>query len=91
MLIPSCPFIAFIYIYTIHYFFYFSLLPVSFADSVGTKNINGKDYVIYMVNAGETVYGISSKYKVPINELNRVKSGIGKWLKNRSINYITHY
>jgi LysM repeat protein len=51
------------------------------ADSVGTKNVNGKDYVIYMVNAGETVYGISSKYKVPINDLLELNPELENGLK----------
>lgn len=62
-------------------FFILKSASATVADSVGTKNINGKDYVIYMVNAGETVYGISSKYKVPISELLELNPELENGLK----------
>ena len=38
-------------------------------DSVGVTKLNGKMHIRYMVSPGETIYRISTKYKVPISDL----------------------
>ncbi len=38
-------------------------------DSIGKRNIDGKEFIVYLVSGGETVYGISSKFHVPIDIL----------------------
>lgn len=44
----------------------FAYTPV---DSIGRKSVDGKDFIIYMVSGGETIYGISTKFNVPIDQL----------------------
>jgi LysM repeat protein len=38
-------------------------------DSIGVTKINNKLHIRYMVSPGETLYGISSKYGVPLTDL----------------------
>jgi LysM repeat protein len=42
---------------------------LSLKDSVGTETINGKVFVLYRVEAKETLYGISNKYQLTVAEL----------------------
>lgn len=41
----------------------------SSTDSIGIKEKNGKQYILYLVNAGETIYSISTRFQVPISTL----------------------
>jgi LysM repeat protein len=38
-------------------------------DSTGVIKLNGKLHIQYMVSPGETIYGISTKYGVPLSDL----------------------
>lgn len=38
-------------------------------DSIGTEEQNGQTFVLYQVEAKETLYSISNKYGLPVNEL----------------------
>ncbi|MFN8414794.1 MAG: LysM peptidoglycan-binding domain-containing protein [Cytophagaceae bacterium] len=63
------------------------LLAVSWAsfagiqDSVGVTKLNGKLHVQYLVSPGETVYGISTKYGVPLTDLFEINPEIENGLK----------
>lgn len=50
-------------------------------DSIGVTKINNKMHVRYLVEPGETVYGISTKYKVPVSELLEINEELEKGLK----------
>ncbi|MDF2457418.1 MAG: mltD [Cytophagaceae bacterium] len=50
-------------------------------DSIGVTKINNKLHVRYLVEPGETVYGISTKYKVPVSELLEINEELEKGLK----------
>ena len=50
-------------------------------DSIGVSKINGKLHVKYMVEPGETVYGISTHYKVQVSELLEINPDLEKGLK----------
>jgi LysM repeat protein len=50
-------------------------------DSIGAAKVNGKIHVKYLVEPGETVYGISSKYKVPVSELLEINPELEHGLK----------
>ena len=54
-------------------------------DSIGIKTINGIEHVLYLVNAGETIYGISTKYQVSIEDLMRVNPDLEHGLKTGQI------
>lgn len=38
-------------------------------DSVGVEKINGESYIIHEVDEKETLFGISRRYKTPVNEI----------------------
>ena len=50
-------------------------------DSIGVTKINNKLHVRYLVEPGETVYWISTKYKVPVSELLEINEELEKGLK----------
>jgi LysM repeat protein len=50
-------------------------------DSIGVTKMNGKLHVKYMVEPGETVYGISTHYKVSVSELLEINPDLEKGLK----------
>jgi len=50
-------------------------------DSIGVTKLNGKLHVRYMVEPGETVYGISTHYKVQVSELLEINPDLEKGLK----------
>jgi LysM repeat protein len=50
-------------------------------DSIGVTKINNKIHVRYLVEPGETVYGISTKYKVPVSELLEINAELESGLK----------
>lgn len=43
--------------------------PEAKVDSIGTETINGKVFVIHRVDAGETLYGISKRYVVTLDQI----------------------
>jgi LysM repeat protein len=48
----------------------FSMLqPESPRDSIGIETINGKMFIIHRVAEKETLYGISRRYNVPVNQI----------------------
>jgi LysM repeat protein len=38
-------------------------------DSIGTETINGKVFILHKVTAGETLYGISKRYNVTVDQI----------------------
>ena len=38
-------------------------------DSIGTETIKGKVVVLHKIDAGETLYGISKRYAVTVEEI----------------------
>lgn len=53
-------------------------------DSIGFTKENGKFYVKYLVEPGETIYRISTKYGIPVSDLLEEKSWVGKRTKSGS-------
>jgi len=49
-------------------------------DSIGSETINGKVYVLHQVEGGETVYSISTKYKVRMRDIVAVSPEVKKGL-----------
>jgi len=63
--------------------FLFISKPALFAspiDSIGSEVINGKVYVLHQVEDGETVYSISTKYKVRMRDIVAVSPEVKKGL-----------
>ncbi|HSZ24314.1 MAG TPA: LysM peptidoglycan-binding domain-containing protein [Cytophagaceae bacterium] len=57
---------------------------VSFAeikDSVGVTKVSDKLYILYMVSPGETIYGISTKYGIPVSDLLEINPELESGLK----------
>ena len=54
-------------------------------DSIGMKTIDGKPHILYLVNAGETIYSISTKYQVSIEELMNVNPELENGLRTAQI------
>ena len=54
-------------------------------DSIGINKVNGKWYLKYMVSPGETIYRISSKYKVPVTDLLETNPELENGLKTGQI------
>lgn len=50
-------------------------------DSIGVSKINDKIHVRYMVSPGETIYGISTKYGVPVSDLMELNPVLENGLK----------
>ena len=60
-------------------------------DSIGIRTIEGKPFIIYMVSAGETIYGISTKYQVGIDKLMAMNPELENGLKTGQIINIPYY
>lgn len=58
--------------------FVFAFLP---QDSIGFTKENGKFYVKYLVEPGETIYRISTKYGIPVSDLLDENPELEKGLK----------
>lgn len=63
----------------------FSLSSYAIVDSIGMKTVNGKPHILYLVNAGETIYGISTKYQVSLEELMNVNPELQDGLRTGQI------
>jgi LysM repeat protein len=50
-------------------------------DSVGVDRINNKLHILYLVAPGETIYGISTKYGIPVSDLLEINPELEKGLK----------
>jgi LysM repeat protein len=50
-------------------------------DSVGVTKVNDKLHVQYMVSPGETIYGISTKYGIPVSDLLEINPELESGLK----------
>ncbi len=71
-------------IYSLLFVFAITLVNQAYAgpkDSIGVTKLNGKLHVKYMVEPGETVYGISTHYKVQVSELLEINPDLEKGLK----------
>ncbi len=58
--------------------------PFSYArimDSVGVTKISEKLHIQYMVSPGETIYGISTKYGIPVSDLLEINPELESGLK----------
>lgn len=66
-------------------FYLFFLLSTSILgnplDSIGIERINGKVYVIHEVDKGETLYSISRRYDVSMNEIAEATPEVRRGLK----------
>ena len=60
-------------------------------DSIGKTTIDGKEFIIYMVSGGETIYGISTKYHVPIDQLMEHNPALVNGLKTAMILNIPYF
>lgn len=69
-------------IYIVVLFFFCTLLAkAEIKDSVGVTKINEKLHIQYMVSPGETIYGISTKYGVPVSDLLEINPELENGLK----------
>ena len=50
-------------------------------DSVGVTKINEKLHIAYLVSPGETIYGISTKYGIPVSDLLEINPELESGLK----------
>src|SRR5690606_20322187 len=50
-------------------------------DSVGVERINSQSYIIHQVDEKETLFGISRRYKTPVNEIVQNNNGLKEGLK----------
>lgn len=50
-------------------------------DSVGVSEVNSRLYIIHQVEQGETLYSISRKYGVSVDDILKANPGMGKNLK----------
>lgn len=50
-------------------------------DSIGVTKINSKLHVKYLVSPGETIYGISTRYGVPVSDLMEINPELENGLK----------
>ena len=65
------------------FFFVFGVTAIakaSPADSIGSEVIDGKVYILYQVEEGETVYSISQKYNVRMRDIVAVSPEVKKGL-----------
>ena len=57
-------------VYILGLFYFLGLSARGFdADSVGTKVINGKKYILYEIEAGETLTRIAKKYNITVQQI----------------------
>jgi LysM repeat protein len=59
-------------------------------DSIGEKVIDGKKHILYQVTQGETLYRISTTYRVPVAELIEINPELETGLKNGQILFIPY-
>lgn len=50
-------------------------------DSVGVNKVNDKLHILYLVEPGETIYGISTKYGIPVSDLLEINPELENGLK----------
>ena len=50
-------------------------------DSIGQKTVNGKNYVLYKVEAKETLYSLSKKYNTTVDEIKTANDGLAAGLQ----------
>ncbi len=55
--------------------------PAGIKDSIGVTKIDEKVYIRHLVTPGETVYGISTKYRVSITDLMEINPDLENGLK----------
>jgi LysM repeat protein len=58
-----------------------SVVHAKIMDSVGVTKISEKLHVMYMVSPGETIYGISTKYGIPVSDLLEINPELENGLK----------
>jgi len=51
------------------------------ADSIETRKINNQTYIIHEVEQGETLFGLSRKYRVELNDILNANPGVDKTLR----------
>ncbi|MEY3451796.1 MAG: peptidoglycan-binding protein with multiple lysin domain [Bacteroidota bacterium] len=59
----------------------FNLLQANVVDSVGLTKLNDKTYIQYLVEPGETIYGLSNKFKVSVADLLDLNPALNNGLK----------
>jgi len=59
-----------------------ALLQAEVKDSIGQKTVNGKNYILYKVEASETLYSLSKKYNVTVAQINEANDGLKEGLKS---------
>ncbi|MCU0417027.1 MAG: LysM peptidoglycan-binding domain-containing protein [Cytophagaceae bacterium] len=59
-------------------------------DSIGVTKLNGKLHLQYMVSPGETIYGISTKYGVPLTDLFEINPELENGLKVGQVIHIPY-
>lgn len=70
-----------ILIFFLQCFCFASFASISQADSTGIAQVDNKTYVEYNVSPGETIYGISTKYKVNVEDLLEINPQLTNGLK----------
>ncbi|MBW8048745.1 MAG: LysM peptidoglycan-binding domain-containing protein [Cytophagales bacterium] len=70
---------------------YSSISPYPSCDSIGVQKIKGKLHLIYLVSAGETIYGISTKHGVPIAGLLEINPALENGLKTGQVINIPYH
>ncbi len=58
-----------------------AIVHAKIMDSVGVTKISEKLHVMYMVSPGETIYGISTKYGIPVSDLLEINPELESGLK----------
>jgi LysM repeat protein len=56
-------------------------LSAGIKDSVGVNKVNDKLHILYLVEPGETIYGISTKYGIPVSDLLEINPELESGLK----------
>ncbi|MCU0429689.1 MAG: LysM peptidoglycan-binding domain-containing protein [Cytophagaceae bacterium] len=56
-------------------------LHAGIKDSVGVNKVNDKLHILYLVEPGETIYGISTKYGIPVSDLLEINPELENGLK----------
>jgi len=53
-------------------------------DSIGQKTVNGKNYILYKVDAKETLYSLSKKYNTSVDGIKSANDGLAAGLQKGS-------
>lgn len=61
-----------------------ALVQAEVKDSIGQKTVNGKNYILYKVEASETLYSLSKKYNLSVAQINDANDGLKEGLKSGS-------